>query len=175
MGTPVSTTEAMKCLLLLFPLLCLSSAKPEGGLFGWGLLGGDPTTAPAPATTAAPESDPGIEDLLFSLLAGGSSSAETPDIPGIMNVLTGQSDTLPIEKIAGLFGITADPIPSPVSEPIKFLTHPLITPLILAGVTMNPPAIALAMGNLAGSLALTHILTMQAAEAAVTTVATLTT
>merc|ERR1712192_270919 len=42
MGVASQVRKALKMQLLsLFPLLCIVSAAPEGGLFGFGLLGGD--------------------------------------------------------------------------------------------------------------------------------------
>merc|ERR1711962_1511827 len=145
----------MKLYLVLVPLLLsLSSCSAEGGLFGFGLLGGD--DGGSGTGTESPLS-PGILGQLESALTP-PTEAPKPDVLGtvmaIMDIVSGKSSELPLEGIAALFGITATPIPSPVKEPLKFLMHPLI----LAGVTMNPAALALGMGNLAGNLALTHIL-----------------
>merc|ERR1712037_838553 len=56
-GSPKVEKASKMRLLSLLPLLCVVSAAPEGGLFGFGLLGGDSTTntttTPAPSTTPA--------------------------------------------------------------------------------------------------------------------------
>merc|ERR1711863_209092 len=141
-------------LLSLLPLLCIVSAAPEGGLFGFGLLGGDSTANTT--TTTAPSTTP---------------SASTTDTSGIIqnlvDVLTGKVATIALDQLSSLLGLN-NPVPSPLSDPIGFLTHPLISPIILAAVTLNPPALALAMGGLAGNLVLTHIFTI-ATEALVST------
>merc|ERR1712037_742444 len=126
-------------LLSLLPLLCVVSAAPEGGLFGFGLLGGD----------------------------SASSSDTSGIIQNLVDVLTGKVATIALDQLSNLLGLN-NPVPSPLSDPIGFLTHPLISPIILAAVTLNPPALALAMGGLAGNLVLTHIFTI-ATEALVST------
>ena len=120
-------------------------SERDGGLLGFGLLGGgDTTTAAADATTASSDG-----------LAG--------PIQGLLDLLTGVSSTLPIADIASLMGINTDPVPSPFSDPLGFVMHPLITPIILAAVTLNVPALALAQGALAGNLIITHLLMQQQA------------
>merc|ERR1712088_957065 len=110
MGTPVSVTGAMKSLLLLLPLLCLTSAQPGGGILGWGILGNDETTTGAEVTTAAGDTTvaeatttagdttaaeattvaaaettgkAGMIELITSLLGGDSSSTDTDNTGGI--------------------------------------------------------------------------------------------
>merc|ERR1712088_1259870 len=134
-------------LLSLLPLLCIVSAAPEGGLFGFGLLGGDSTTT----TTASSSDTSGI-------------------IQNLVDVLTGKVATIALDQLSNLLGLN-NPVPSPLSDPIGFLTHPLISPIILAAVTLNPPALALAMGGLAGNLVLTHIFTIATETLVSTTVA----
>merc|ERR1712142_871229 len=139
------TIMQVKVLLLCF--LC-SLAKGEkihpgkdraGGLLGFGILGGDS----ADSTTAT------NEDLAGPMKA-------------LIDLLTGVTDKLPISDIAARMGINTDPVPSPFSDPLGFVTHPLITPIIMAAVTLNIPAMALAQGALAGNLLITHLLTSQA-------------
>merc|ERR1712212_1009418 len=142
-------------LLSLLPLLCIVSAAPEGGLFGFGLLRGDSTTNTT--TTAAPSTTP----------SASSSSDTSGIIQNLVDVLTGKVATIALDQLSNLLGLN-NPVPSPLSDPIGFLTHPLISPIILAAVTLNPPALALAMGGLAGNLVLTHIFTI-ATEALVST------
>ena len=77
----------------------------------------------------------------------------------IIDVLTGKATSLALDQLSGLLGLD-NPVPSPLSDPVGFLTHPLITPIILGAVTLNPAAVALAMGGLAGNMALTHIMAM---------------
>merc|ERR1712158_306251 len=163
MGTFVASSKVEKAskmqLLSLLPLLCIVSAAPEGGLFGFGLLGGDSTTNTT--TTTAPSTTP----------AAATTTASSSDTSGIIqnlvDVLTGKVATIALDQLSNLLGLN-NPVPSPLSDPIGFLTHPLISPIILAAVTLNPPALALAMGGLAGNLVLTHIFTI-ASEALVST------
>jgi len=54
-----------------------------------------------------------------------------------------------------LLGLTPNnPVPSPLQDPIGFLMHPLVTPILLAAVTANLPGLLLAKANLAGSVIL---------------------
>merc|ERR1711917_75967 len=160
-------------LLSLLPLLCIVSAAPEGGLFGFGLLGGDSssnttttTTAPTTTTTASPATTTALVEALTSTTAS-SSSDNSGIIQNLVDVLTGKVATIALDQLSSLLGLN-NPVPSPLSDPIGFLTHPLISPIILAAVTLNPPTLALAMGGLAGNLVLTHIFTI-ATEALVST------
>merc|ERR1711935_186381 len=158
------TISKMKTIFVSLSLVLAASAALQtedraGGLFGLGLLpfGG--------ADTAAAADNVG---LLESLLTGqttddtSSTNSDTDIVQTLIDVLTGVTTVLPIEAFANLLGIDTTPVPSPISDPIGFLTHPLITPLILAAVTLNIPALMLAQGALAGSLLLTHLLTQQA-------------
>ena len=70
-----------------------------------------------------------------------------------------QVTTLALDQLSGLLGLN-NPVPSPLADPVGFLTHPLITPILLGAITLNPAALALAMGGLAGNLVLTHMFTM---------------
>merc|ERR1719348_1395192 len=146
----------VKVLLLCF--LC-SLAKGEkihpgkdraGGLLGFGILGGDS----ADSTTGVPA----------DTTASDATTATNEDLAGpmkaLIDLLTGVTDKLPISDIAALMGINTDP--GPFSDPLGFVTHPLITPIIMAAVTLNIPAMALAQGALAGNLLITHLLTSQA-------------
>merc|ERR1712105_497481 len=148
----------------------LFSAAPEGGLFGFGLLGGDSTTNTTTATTA-PSTTPSATTTTALVEALTTTTASSSDTSGIIqnmvDVLTGKVATIALDQLSNLLGLN-NPVPSPLSDPIGFLTHPLISPIILAAVTLNPPAIALAMGGLAGNLVLTHIFTI-ATEALVST------
>merc|ERR1711951_160970 len=173
MGVASRVQKAFKMQLLsLLPLLCIVSAAPEGGLFGFGLLGGDTssntttTTAPTTTTTASPATTTALVEALTSTTAS-SSSDNSGIIQNLVDVLTGKVATIALDQLSSLLGLN-NPVPSPLSDPIGFLTHPLISPIILAAVTLNPPALALAMGGLAGNLVLTHIFTI-ATEALVST------
>merc|ERR1712212_225317 len=143
MGVASRVQEAFKMhLLSLLPLLCIVSAAPEGGLLGFGLLGGDSstnntttTTTPITTTTASPATTT-------------ASSDNSGIIQNLVDVLTGKVATIALDQLSSLLGLN-NPVPSPLSDPIGFLTHPLISPIILAAVTLNPPALALAMGGLA--------------------------
>merc|ERR1712198_522147 len=166
MGVASRVQKTFKMQLLsLLPLLCIVSAAPEGGLFGLGLLGGDSpsnttttTTAPTTTTTASPATTTALVEALTSTTAS-SSSDNSGIIQNLVDVLTGKVATIALDQLSSLLGLN-NPVPSPLSDPIGFLTHPLISPIILAAVTLNPPALALAMGGLAGNLVLTHIFTI---------------
>merc|ERR1719239_827042 len=159
-------------LFSLLPLLCIVSAAPEGGLFGFGLLGGDSntnaTTSSAASTTTTTASPATTTALVEALTSSTTSSGDNSGIiQNLVDVLTGKVATIALDQLSSLLGLN-NPVPSPLSDPIGFLTHPLISPIILAAVTLNPPALALAMGGLAGNLVLTHIFTI-ATEALVST------
>merc|ERR1712211_106242 len=149
-------------LVSLLPVLCIVSAAPEGGLLGFGLLGGGDTTS-SPATTTA------LVEVLTSTTTA-SSSDNSGIIQNLIDVLTGKVATIALDQLSILLGLN-NPVPSPLSDPVGFLTHPLISPIILAAVTLNPPALALAMGGLAGNLVLTHIFTIATESLVSTTVA----
>merc|ERR1712198_52098 len=173
MGVACRVQKTIKMQMLsLLPLLCIVSAAPEGGLFSFGLLGGDSTsnitttTAPTTTTTASPATTTALVEALTSTTAS-SSSDNSGIIQNLVDVLTGKVATIALDQLSSLLGLN-NPVPSPLSDPIGFLTHPLISPIILAAVTLNPPALALAMGGLAGNLVLTHIFTI-ATEALVST------
>merc|ERR1712198_557864 len=174
MGVASRVQKTFKMQLLsLLPLLCIVSAAPEGGLFGFGLLGGDSTsntttttTAPTTTTTASPVTTTALVEALTSTTAS-SSSDNSGIIQNLVDVLTGKVATIALDQLSSFLGLN-NPVPSPLSDPIGFLTHPLISPIILAAVTLSPPALALAMGGLAGNLVLTHIFTI-ATEALVST------
>eukprot|EP00091_Calanus_sinicus_P017789 TRINITY_DN3859_c0_g1_i9.p1 TRINITY_DN3859_c0_g1~~TRINITY_DN3859_c0_g1_i9.p1 ORF type:complete len:183 (+),score=82.13 TRINITY_DN3859_c0_g1_i9:26-550(+) len=143
----------------------LYEKERAGGLLGFGLLGGDTTTASAD-TTAAPADTTTAPADTTTASSGDVTTAAADDLSGpiqsLIDLLTGASTTLPIADIAGLLGINTTPIPSPFSDPLGFVMHPLITPIILAAVTLNIPAMALAQGALAGNLVITHLLMQQA-------------
>ena len=143
----------------------LYEKERAGGLLGFGLLGGDTTTATsADTTTASAETTTASADTTTAS-SGDATTAATDDLAGpiqsLIDLLTGASTTLPIADIAGLLGINTTPIPSPFSDPLGFVMHPLITPIILAAVTLNIPGMALAQGALAGNLIITHLLVQQ--------------
>merc|ERR1711990_1190634 len=166
MGVASRVQEAFKMhLLSLLPLLCIVSAAPEGGLFGFGLLGGDSSTNTTTTTTAPITTTTALVEALTSTTAASSDNSGI--IQNLVDVLTGKVATIALDQLSSLLGLN-NPVPSPLSDPIGFLTHPLISPIILAAVTLNPPALALAMGGLAGNLVLTHIFTI-ATEALVST------
>merc|ERR1712058_121986 len=156
MGSHKITIMQVKVILLCFHCSLAKGEKIHpgkeraGGLLGFGILGGDS----ADSTTGAPAD------------ASDATAATNEDLAGpmkaLIDLLTGVTDKLPISDIAALMGINTDPIPSPFSDPLGFVTHPLITPIIMAAVTLNIPAMALAQGALAGNLLITHLLTSQA-------------
>ena len=153
--------------VILVSLLCsfvaaatfLYEKERAGGLLGFGLLGGDASTAASADTTTASADT-------TTTSSGDATTAATDDLAGpihsLIDLLTGASTTLPIADIAGLLGINTTPIPSPFSDPLGFVMHPLITPIILAAITLNIPAMALAQGALGGNLIITHLLVQQA-------------
>merc|ERR1712192_261967 len=170
MGVASRVIKAFKMQLLsFFPLLCIVSAAPEGGLFGFGLLGGDSSSntttttssaASTSTTTASPVTTTAlVEALTYTTTTTASSGDNSGIIQNLVDVLTGKVATIALDQLSSLLGLN-NPVPSPLSDPSGFLTHPLISPIILAAVTLNPPALALAMGGLAGNLVLTHIFTI---------------
>merc|ERR1712180_72616 len=159
-------------LVSLLPVLCIVSAAPEGGLLGFGLLGGGDTTTTSTSssiTTSSPATTTALVEVLTSTTTA-SSSDNSGIIQNLIDVLTGKVATIALDQLSSLLGLN-NPVPSPLRDPIGFLTHPLISPIILAAVTLNPPALALAMGGLAGNLVLTHIFTIATESLASTTVA----
>merc|ERR1712066_269552 len=164
-----SNSSSLKMYLVsLLPVLCIVSAAPEGGLLGFGLLGGggDSTTSTSSTTSSPATTTTALVEVLTST-STASSSDNSGIIQNLIDVLTGKVATIALDQLSSLLGLN-NPVPSPLSDPIGFLTHPLISPIILAAVTLNPPALALAMGGLAGNLVLTHIFTI-ASEALVST------
>ena len=138
----------------------LYEKERAGGLLGFGLLGGDTTTVASSSDTTTASAD------TTTASSSDATTAATDDLAGpiqsLIDLLTGASTTLPIADIAGLLGINTTPIPSPFSDPLGFVMHPLITPIILAAITLNIPGMALAQGALAGNLIITHLLVQQA-------------
>merc|ERR1712168_892034 len=114
-------------LVSLLPVLCIVSAAPEGGLLGFGLLGGGDSTS---TTTALVE--------VLTSTSTASSSDNSGIIQNLIDVLTGKVATIALDQLSSLLGLN-NPVPSPLSDPVGFLTHPLISPIILAAVTLNPP------------------------------------
>merc|ERR1740128_1275188 len=115
----------------------LEKKDRAGGLLGFGLLGGDTTTAATSGDTTTTTS----ADTTTTTASSGdtTTTAAADDLSGpiksLIDLLTGVSTVLPVEDIANLMGINISPIPSPFSDPLGFVTHPLITPIILAAVT----------------------------------------
>merc|ERR1711892_1552413 len=160
MGSHQILIMQFKVLFLAYSLCSLAAAETilyekerAGGLLGFGLLGGDATTAASSGdATTASSSD----------ATTAASDGLAGPIQSLIDLLTGVSTVLPIADIASLLGINTDSIPSPFSDPLGFVMHPLITPIILAAVTLNVPGMALAQGALAGNLIMTHLLMQQA-------------
>merc|ERR1740128_1080644 len=131
----------------------LEKKDRAGGLLGFGLLGGDTTTAassadtttttsadPTTTTSADPTTTPSADTTTTTASSGDTTTTAAADdlsgpIKSLIDLLTGVSTVLPVEDIANLMGINISPIPSPFSDPLGFVTHPLITPIILAAVT----------------------------------------
>merc|ERR1712243_231708 len=143
-------------LLLLLPLLCSASPHLEDrGFFDFdnlwnsgnpidtllGLLNSDNNTDIEETTTDTQEE-------------GGSIKA----IKAITDVLTGVTNVLPLDLIKQLLGLTS--VPSPLVDPVGFLKHPLVVPILMSAITFNPPAMAVAMGALAGNMALMSLFEM---------------
>merc|ERR1719244_99145 len=142
-STEATTTAVPETTTAAAPETTTSAAQPVdviGNLIG-GILGGGATTTAAP-TTAAPSNE-AIQNLL--------------------NLLTGVTTILPVQDIANLLGINTTPIPNPLTNPLQFMTHPLITPIVEAATTFNLPALALAQGALAGNLIINALLGLQTA------------
>merc|ERR1712212_1148042 len=120
MGVASRVQEAFKMhLLSLLPLLCIVSAAPEGGLFGFGLLGGDSSTNTT-TTTTAPITTTTVVEALTSTTA--ASSDNTGIIQNLIDVLTGKVATIALDQLSSILGLN-NPVPSPLSDPIGFLTH----------------------------------------------------
>merc|ERR1712115_280774 len=139
-------------LLVLLPLLCSTSphledrgfledlwngANPIDNLLG--LLSSDNNTENEEATTETEEE-------------------EGSNVTAITDVLTGVTNVLPLDLIKQLLGLT--PVPSPLVDPVGFLKHPLVVPILMSAITLNPPAMAMAMGALAGNMALMSLFDM---------------
>ena len=153
----------LKVVILVSFLCSIVAADPflekkdrAGGLLGLGLLGGDVTTTASTVDTTS------AADTTTVAASDSTTAAPSGPVQALLDLLTGVSTVLPIADIASLMGISTDPIPSPFSDPLGFVLHPLITPIIIAAVTLNVPALALAQGALAGNLIMTHLLTQQA-------------
>merc|ERR1711936_390413 len=108
-------------LLSLLPLLCIVSAAPEGGLFGFGLLGGDSTTntttssaASTTTTTASPATTTALVEALTSTTTTASSSDNSGIIQNLVDVLTGKVATIALDQLSSLLGLN-NPVPSPLS------------------------------------------------------------
>merc|ERR1712013_357745 len=96
-------------LVSLLPVLCIVSAAPEGGLLGFGLLGGDSTTSTSTTTTAL------VEVLTSTTTA--SSSDNSGIIQNLIDVLTGKVTTIALDQLSSLLGLN-NPVPSPLSDPV---------------------------------------------------------
>merc|ERR1712106_553065 len=173
MGSHQILIMQFKVIFLVYSLCSLSAAETflyekerAGGLLGFGLLGGDATTAASSGdATTASSSDATTASATTAATSDVTTAASdglAGPIQSLIDLLTGVSTVLPIADIASLLGINTDPIPSPFSDPLGFVMHPLITPIILAAVTLNIPGMALAQGALAGNLIMTHLLMQQA-------------
>ena len=131
------------------------------GMLTGGGDGGESTTQSGTTTTT---SNPDIFALIGGILSGGGQTTTTPApstdiIQSIMNVLNGSTTELPIDEVMSLFGLTPNnPVPNPLEDPIGFLLHPLVTPILLTAVTGNLPGLLLAKANLAGSIILQMIM-----------------
>merc|ERR1719244_435491 len=129
------------------------------------------TTAVPETTTAAVQPVDVIGNLIGGILGGGATTTAAPTTAGpsndaiqnLLNLLTGVTTILPVQDIANLLGINTTPIPNPLTNPLQFMTHPLITPIVEAATTFNLPALALAQGALAGNLIINALLGLQAA------------
>merc|ERR1712168_786493 len=110
MGVASRVQEAFKMQLLsLLPLLCIVSAAPEGGLLGFGLLGGDSstntttTTAPITTTTASPATTTALVEALTSTTAASSDNSGI--IQNLVDVLTGKVATIALDQLSSLLGL----------------------------------------------------------------------
>ena len=86
--------------LLLLPFLCLATASPAGGLFGFGLLGGSDTATTVAGAAAGANDAPAnpLVSVLTGLLpvpAGMDATALDTSLTGMIAVLTGQITDLP--------------------------------------------------------------------------------
>merc|ERR1712123_70092 len=168
MGSHQILIMQFKVIFLVYSLSSLAAAETflyekerAGGLLGFGLLGGDATTAASSGDATTTASADATTTATSDATTAANDGLAGP-IQSLIDLLTGVSTVLPIADIASLLGINTDPIPSPFSDPLGFVMHPLITPIILAAVTLNIPGMALAQGALAGNLIMTHLLMQQA-------------
>ena len=150
---PVTTTTAASTTTTQADLLGQLIGMLTGG-------GGESTTTPSGVTTTT--SKPDIFAIIGGILGGGQTTTPAPStdiIQAIMNVLNGSSTELPIAEVMSLFGLTPNnPVPNPLQDPIGFLLHPLVTPILLTAITGNLPGLLLAKASLAGSIILQMIM-----------------
>jgi hypothetical protein len=133
--TKAATTTGVNLLNAIGGLLFGTPSTTTGGLIAG-------TTAPpaAAVTTSAVTAAPGplatLVGLLQGLTAGGNSTAPSAVVVNSMlSVLAGNSTTLPLAEVATLLGLQPKTIPNPMTDPLGFITHPLIAPILLAAVT----------------------------------------
>merc|ERR1711892_101264 len=126
MGSHQILIMQFKVIFLLYSLCSLASAETflyekerAGGLLGFGLLGGDATTAASSGDATTASSDDSTTATADATTAANDGLAGP--IQSLINLLTGVSTVLPIADIASLLGINTDPIPSPFSDPLGFV------------------------------------------------------
>merc|ERR1712179_196099 len=156
-------------ILLLLPLLCSASPHLDDRGFLediWGAV--NPIDNVLQLLNAPSNTTESAETTTESTEGGDTFDA----VAAITDVLTGVTNVLPLDLIKNLLGLK-NPVPSPLDDPIGFLKHPLIVPILMGAITFNPPAMALAMGALAGNMALMHLFAMAEDMVAATTVATI--
>merc|ERR1711936_252120 len=125
-----NSSSSKMYLVSLLPILCIVSAAPEGGLLGFGLLGGGDSTSSTSTSTSSPATTTALVEVLTST-STASSSDNSGIIQNLIDVLTGKVATIALDQLSSLLGLN-NPVPSPLSDPVGFLTHPLISPIILA-------------------------------------------
>jgi hypothetical protein len=131
--TKAATTTGVNLLNAIGGFLFGTPSTTTGGLIAG-------TTPAAVATTSAVTGAPGplatLVGLLQGLTAGGNSTAPSAVVVNSMlSVLAGNSTTLPLAEVATLLGLQPKTIPNPLTDPLGFITHPLIAPILLAAVT----------------------------------------
>merc|ERR1711955_45878 len=116
-------------LLLLLPLLCSASPHLEDrGFFDFDNLWNSANPIDTLLGLLNSDNNTDIEETTTDTQEEEGSKAA---IKAITDVLTGVTNVLPLDLIK----------------------HPLVVPILMSAITLNPPAMAVAMGALAGNMA----------------------
>merc|ERR1712107_965624 len=97
-------------LVSLLPVLCIVSAAPEGGLLGFGLLGGGDSTSSSTSTTSSPATTTTALVEVLTSTSTASSSDNSGIIQNLIHVLTGKVATIALDQLSILLGLN-NPVP----------------------------------------------------------------